>query len=444
MRKRIHSEFIGVAAVAILATLLLSVWVFYDLFQFQVLDDLKTYVNVVKDTINEEDLIREDQLYEDADIRFTLIREDGSVVYDSLADSDVMENHLGRPEIEEALEKGSGQAIRKSETLDKNTYYYALKLDDGDILRVAKEADSIWSILGTALPVIGVIALLIFGICVILARVLTKSLLYPIEKMAGDMENILEIKTYPELMPFITMIHSQHQDIMKNAKMRQEFTANVSHELKTPLTSISGYSELIETGMASDEDVRRFAGEIHKNSSRLLTLINDIIRLSQLDVEDQDISYTELNLYQLAEACVDMLQINAEKHDVILRLEGGPCTIYANRQMIDELIYNLCDNAIRYNNPGGSVIVRVGSEKEEGVLSVWDTGIGIPKVYQKRIFERFYRVDKSRSKSTGGTGLGLAIVKHIVSQHHARLELESEEGIGTKITVDFPKKIRQA
>ena len=154
---------------AILATLLLSVWVFYDLFQFQVLDDLKTYVNVVKDTINEENLIREDQLYEDADIRFTLIREDGSVVYDSLADSDVMENHLGRPEIEEALEKGSGQAIRKSETLDKNTYYYALKLDDGDILRVAKEADSIWSILGTALPVIGVIALLIFGICVILA-----------------------------------------------------------------------------------------------------------------------------------------------------------------------------------------------------------------------------------------------------------------------------------
>lgn len=149
------------------------------------LDDLKTYVNVVKDTINEEDLIREDQLYEDADIRFTLIREDGSVVYDSLADSDVMENHLGRPEIEEALEKGSGQAIRKSETLDKNTYYYALKLDDGDILQVAKEADSIWSILGTALPVIGVIALLIFGICVILARVLTKSLLYPIEKMAG-------------------------------------------------------------------------------------------------------------------------------------------------------------------------------------------------------------------------------------------------------------------
>ena len=263
---------------------------------------------MVKDTINEEDLIREDQLYEDADIRFTLIREDGSVVYDSLADSDVMENHLGRPEIEEALEKGSGQAIRKSETLDKNTYYYALKLDDGDILRVAKEAGSIWSILGTALPVIGVIALLIFGICVISGPGADQRAFYiPSRKMAGDMENILEIKTYPELMPFITMIHSQHQDIMKNAKMRQEFTANVSHELKTPLTSISGYSELIETGMASDEDVRRFAGEIHKNSSRLLTLINDIIRLSQLDVEDQDISYTELNLYQLAEACVDML-----------------------------------------------------------------------------------------------------------------------------------------
>jgi two-component system phosphate regulon sensor histidine kinase PhoR len=443
VRKRIHSQFIGIAAVAIIATLLLSVWVFYDLFQDQVLSDLETYVNVVKDTISEDELSENSRRYEEADIRFTLIQPDGSVAYDSMVDSETMENHRERPEVAQAMKEGSGSAIRKSETLDKSTFYYALKLDDGNVLRVAKEAGSIWSVLENALPVIGVIALLIFIACMVLAKILTRSLLYPIEQMAGDMENILEIKTYPELMPFITMIHSQHQDIMKNAKMRQEFTANVSHELKTPLTSISGYSELIETGMASDEDVRRFAREIHKNSSRLLTLINDIIRLSELDVEDMDVAYTELNLYQLAEACVDMLQINAEKHDVILRLEGGPCTICANRQMIDELIYNLCDNAIRYNNPGGSVIVKVYKEKDETVLSVWDTGIGIPKVYQKRIFERFYRVDKSRSKSTGGTGLGLAIVKHIVSQHHARLELESEEGIGTKICVYFPKNSKR-
>jgi two-component system phosphate regulon sensor histidine kinase PhoR len=444
VKKRIHGEFIGIAAAAIIATLLLSVWVFYDLFQYQVLDDLKTYAHVINDTVSEENLDDNSQVYEDADIRFTLIREDGTVIYDSTTDYTAMENHRERPEIREAMEKGSGSAIRRSETLDKSTFYYAMKLDDGNILRVAKEADSIWSILGNAVPVIGVIALLIFGACVVLARVLTKSLLYPIEQMAGNMDKILEIKTYPELMPFITMIHSQHQDIMENAKMRQEFTANVSHELKTPLTSISGYSELIETGMASDEDVRRFAKEIHKNSSRLLTLINDIIRLSELDVEDMDVAYTELNLYQLAEACVDMLQINAEKHDVILRLEGSPCTICANRQMMDELIYNLCDNAIRYNNPGGSVIVKVYKENQETVLSVWDTGIGIPKAHQARIFERFYRVDKSRSKSTGGTGLGLAIVKHIVSQHHARLELESEEGIGTKICVYFPKNTKRA
>ncbi len=439
MKKRIHSEFMGIAAVAIIATLLLSVWVFYDLFQDQVLDDLKTYADVIKGTVSQEELSENSSFYEEADIRFTLIQADGSVIYDSKADSDAMENHAERPEIAQAMEKGSAEAIRKSETMDRSTFYYALKLDDGRILRVSKEAGSILSILKSALPVIGVIALLIFGVCVVLARILTRSFLYPIEQMAGDMENILDIETYPELMPFITMIHSQHQDIMENAKMRQEFTANVSHELKTPLTAISGYSELIKTGMASDEDVRRFAGEIHKNSSRLLTLINDIIRLSQLDAESMDVAYTKLNLYQMAEACVDMLQITAEKHDVMLRLEGGPCTICANRQMIDELIYNLCDNAIRYNNPGGSVIVKVYMEKEETVLSVWDTGIGIPKVYQKRIFERFYRVDKSRSKSTGGTGLGLAIVKHIVSQHHARLELESEEGIGTKICVYFPK-----
>ena len=166
------------------------------------------------------------------------------------------------------------------------------------------------------------IALLIFAICVVLARVLTKSLVRPIEQMADDIENMDEIKTYPELTPFIAMIHSQHKDIMKNAKMRQEFTANVSHELKTPLTSISGYSELIETGMASEEDVRRFAREIHRNSSRLLTLINDIIRLSELDVEDMSVAFTMVNLYQLAEACIGMLQLNAEQHDVTLKLEG--------------------------------------------------------------------------------------------------------------------------
>ncbi len=230
---------------------------------------------------------------------------------------------------------------------------------------------------------------------------------------------------------------------MKTVNMRQEFTANVSHELKTPLTSISGYAELIENHMVSEHDKARFAGEIHRNANRLLTLINDIIRLSELDVSlDEVVQFEKMNLYPIAERCVDMLQVNAEKQDVTLSLEGEDGLIYANKEMMDELIYNLCDNAIRYNNAGGSVIVRLYQTPDSSmVLEVEDTGIGISKENQERVFERFYRVDRSRSKSTGGTGLGLAIVKHIVVQNHASLDLKSEGGKGTLIRVTFPPQV---
>jgi len=234
-------------------------------------------------------------------------------------------------------------------------------------------------------------------------------------------------------------IYKQHEDIMKSARMRQDFTANVTHELKTPLTSISGYSELIENGMATDADVVRFAKEIHNNSSRLLTLINDIIRLSELDAMDRSVAFEPINLYQIAETCVSMLQINAEKHNVHLTFWGEPVMVSSTKEMMEELLYNLCDNAIRYNNENGLVHVSVKQIGDSVVLSVKDTGIGIPKDHQERVFERFYRVDKSRSKSTGGTGLGLAIVKHIVVQSNAKIELDSEKGKGTEIRVIFPK-----
>ena len=197
---------------------------------------------------------------------------------------------------------------------------------------------------------------------------------------------------------------------MRNANMRQEFTANVSHELKTPLTSISGYSELIESGMASGDDAKRFAGEIHKSSQRLLTLINDIIRISELDATSSDETFESVNLYEIARSTVQMLELSAQKNGVIVNVTGRDLSIMADRQMIDELIYNLCDNAIRYNNPGGKVDISVYERVDEGkkavVVEVADNGIGISKENQQRIFERFYRVDKSRSKLTGGTGLG--------------------------------------
>lgn len=231
-----------------------------------------------------------------------------------------------------------------------------------------------------------------------------------------------------------------NKELLENAKIRQEFTANVTHELKTPLTSISGYAELIENGMASETDVKRFAQGIHSNANRLIILINDIIRLSELDSAEEKIDVEKLDLYAMAKTCAEMLEPSAEKHHVTIWASGEPCFIYANRMMMEELLYNLCDNAIRYNDVNGKVEVNVKKEKEQVVLSVKDTGIGISKEHQGRIFERFYRVDKSRSKSTGGTGLGLAIVKHIIVKHHAKLQVESEVGKGTVMQVFFEQE----
>ena len=218
---------------------------------------------------------------------------------------------------------------------------------------------------------------------------------------------------------------------------QREQIIQLSHKLKTPLTSISGYAELIETGMASEQDTVRFAHGIHNSANRLLTLINDIIRLSELDGTEEEADTELLNLHEMAQNCVEMLKMSAEKHKVTIALNGTECYVTANRQMMEELLYNLCDNAIRYNNPGGSVDVQTYAREGHTYLVVKDTGIGISKEHQERIFERFYRVDKSRSKSTGGTGLGLAIVKHIIAKSHAELELESEPGKGTTIRVIF-------
>ena len=256
-------------------------------------------------------------------------------------------------------------------------------------------------------------------------------------KESGNGAGFGEKTDYEELTPFIEMIKKQHQDIVESAQLRQEFTANVTHELKTPLTAISGYAELIETGMASEQDVVRFATGIHKSANRLLTLINDILRLSELD-SSQEMPVERLNLYQLATASVEMMGLSARKHQVSLEIQGEDSFVMGNKQMLEELLYNLCDNAIRYNNENGSIKVEVTSAGKQTVLTVQDTGIGIPKEHQERIFERFYRVDKSRSKQTGGTGLGLAIVKHIISRHNAGIELQSEVGRGTTVRVIFP------
>ena len=376
-------------------------------------------------------------------LRVTIVDKEGNVIFDNFADTKQMDNHKDRPEIDDALETGEGSCVRHSDTLAKNTFYYALRRPDGTVLRVGKESDSIYSILLEILPEIIAIIALIFVVSWIMTLLFAKSIIKPIQRMAEDMDSIEEENGYKELVPFIRKIKTQHEDIMKSAKMRQVFTANVSHELKTPLTSISGYAELIENGMAADDDVRRFAKEIHRNSKRLLTLINDTIRLSELDMTEKTIEFEDVDLYELAENCVSMLQINAEKHQVFLSLFGSSCHVCANKGMMEELLYNLCDNAIRYNKVDGSVKVILKNEEDCVKLQVKDTGIGIPQKSTDRVFERFYRVDKSRSKQTGGTGLGLAIVKHIVAKHNAKIDLSSELGKGTTITVIFPKNTLQ-
>ena len=401
---------------------------------------MKAYAHVIE-LLNIDDLaagIEKDPYNPiDDDLRITLIGTDGEVLYESLLNKDEMDNHNERPEIIEAREKGEGEAVRYSATSGTHTFYYAERLQNGNVLRIGRDSVSVNRIMVNTLVIVLVIALGILFVCMGISHYLTKKLVEPIEKLATNIMLVDENNVYEEIRPFVNTIKEQHVNIINNAQLRQEFTANVSHELKTPLTAISGYAELIGNGMTGKEDTIRFSNEIHSNANRLLSLINDIIKLSELDEADHQMEMERIDLYKLAENCVQMMQVTAEKQGIRLTLQGESTMAMANKRLMDEVFYNLCSNAIRYNKPGGSVTVTVGTKDERPFLSVADTGIGIPKECQERVFERFYRVDKSRSKSTGGTGLGLAIVKHIVAQHNAALHLDSELDEGTTIEIVF-------
>lgn len=433
-------ELLATAVFAILLTLLCALFVFYGVYRKQVIGDLKADALVMKNLHIFDDI---SDLHPDAydlnpdTLRITVVNANGSVIFDSNADFSVMDNHEGRPEILMAAKSGEGSGTRRSTTLDKNLFYYAIRLDNGRILRIAREGDNIFALTqNMMMTVVGVFVLLFF-FCIMMANYFTKNLVAPIEQMAENLSEPGTQAAYKELVPFMNKIRQQHEDILKSSQVRQEFTANVSHELKTPLTAISGYAELIASGMTNESDTEHFANEIHRSAERLQSLINDIIKLSELDNSDLKLEFEPIDLYTLATTCIDQMQIAAQKNEVTLLQEGGPVTINGNKTLIEELLYNLCSNAVRYNKKGGSVTVITGMKNQRPALTVRDTGIGIPKEQQDRVFERFYRVDKSRSKSTGGTGLGLAIVKHIVVQHEAQIELSSEEGVGTEVTVIF-------
>ncbi len=440
MRRKINRQLITIAILATVVTMALITMVFRQLLQQQIIEDLKAYAGLLK----KADLYQNTEIYvtdfKAQNVRITWIDGNGRVLGDTDANQDYMESHALRPEFQQAINNGEGIDVRVSETLEENTYYYAMQMEDGTILRVSKAAQNTWKIILSAVPGLLISLLLLIGICVVLARWFARSILRPLETLAANLDRP-EVKVaseYRELKPFVQTIRTQHENILRSARMRQDFTANVSHELKTPLTAISGYSELMETGMVQGEEVRHYAKEIRHNSNRLLALINDIIHLSEMDRIEYEAAMQQVNLAELVQHNMESLKISADQRNVSFRYVGEPAFVYGNAELLEELLWNLCDNAVRYNVEGGMVKVQVEKSKDRVNLKVSDTGIGISAEHQERIFERFYRVDKSRSKETGGTGLGLAIVKHIVAQHDAELILESRPGEGTRITVSFP------
>ena len=440
MKRKINTRLVLIAILAVLASTISTTIVYYNLFQRQIRNDLSVSAKLLKDThyfetsdINPDNI---DLSTDISELRVTWVDTDGTVLYDNDASTTALGNHSDRPEIQEAFENGVGECVRRSNTMNKNTFYYAVLLDNKTVLRVSTEAGSIWSVFLAVSPMIMLIVIIIVVVCIALSHMLTRQLIAPIEKMAQNMEDASMEPPYKELVPFASMIRKQHTDILSAAKARQDFSANVSHELKTPLTAISGYAELIEAGMVDEEKQKHFIQEIRKNAQRLLSFINDIIRLSELDRTDSQSTFDKFDLNEIVLECMEALDVNAKNRQVTLEYTGEKCNICGSKEMMRELTDNLVQNAIRYNKPNGSVWVEVhGGDQPR--LVVKDNGIGIPADEQQRIFERFYRVDKSRSKATGGTGLGLAIVKHIVEIHDAKLSLESELGQGTTITVNF-------
>ncbi len=439
MKKKINRYFIGTAIFSIVVTLLAVTAIFYLRLQTQVFSDLSVMAKLLADGETAADGNADSAgIYEELskDIRVTLIDADGTVLYDSIADSQTMEKHNDRPEILAAFRYGSGQEIRRSDTLSRSVFYYAVRMEDGNVLRVAKEAASVVWVLLSALPIVLIMSAALIAVCMLISHYLTKAIVTPIDTLVEDMDHVDEEGIYEELRPFIRKIRSQHEEILSAANIRQEFTTNVSHELKTPLTVISGYAELMEAGVVKEADIKHFSHEIGRSASRLLTLINDIIKLSRLDAGGYEEQLEITDLAVIAGDTVEMLSMNASRMGVEAVYQGcSSAKVRIGKELAEELAYNLIENAIRYNKPGGRVDVCVNEDRQGITFTVEDTGIGIPMEHQERIFERFYRVDKSRSKELGGTGLGLAIVKHICSLTGAELTLNSEEGKGTTVTV---------
>lgn len=485
--------------------------------------------------------------------RITLIDTDGTVLYDNQADPATMENHSDREEFQEASTAGAGEATRISDTIAEQTFYYAVKLQNGQVLRVAATTDSVFAAVLAVLPWILGVEVLVAVCTVLFSNFLTKKIVAPINRL--DLDHPADNEIYDELSPLLGKISRQNEVIAQQMKslrekqeeftsitenmsegflvldnntdilsyntsalrllgaeavpaeshvsalalnrsagfrsavdgalagkrseqlvrqggrccqvmanpvlrdgevegavvvilditereerenLRREFTANVSHELKTPLTSISGFAEIIKNGIVKPEDIPRFAGNIYEESQRLVTLVDDILNLSRLDEADVQLEREDFDLSSLARDVAGRLKASAKKNGVVITVIGDKAEINGVKSIVDEMVFNLVDNAVKYNKQNGRVTVTVDSSSDGTTLTVTDTGIGIPQADVDRVFERFYRVDKSHSKEIGGTGLGLSIVKHGAAFHNAKVSLQSTEGEGTTVRLVFP------
>lgn len=421
-------------------------------------EELREETDVVAAALNQasDDYVLLDQI-ELGDTRVTLVADDGTVLYDSDESPADMANHADRPEIAEALADGDGISERSSSTMGETMLYNAVRLDDGSVIRLSKRQEGYISIFFTLL-----IPLLCLGaVAALLAWAAAsreaKAIIAPLELVDLDHPKRNMENAYQEMVPMLERIENQRQELKRqmrvladNDRMRREFTANITHELKTPLTAISGYAELIGSGMvASEDDQRDFAMRIYKEAGRLTSLVNDILTLSNLDEAEHSADAAAasvlgtrepVDLPRMLDSVYQRLEGVAAKQGILLTVSSCPAVVEGVPRLLDELVYNLASNAIRYNKVDGSVLLACGLNSDERpYIRVSDTGIGIAEEEREKIFERFYRVDKSRSKARGGTGLGLAIVKHAAVFHNAELNVESELGEGTCITVTFPE-----
>ncbi len=549
MNKKIFRSSVAVALVVLLSSIVLILGILFQYFENQLQSELESEASYIAYAVEKQGLGYINN-FSNSSKRITLISPDGDVIADTSADEAGLGNHADRQEVIDALKNGKGKSIRYSNTLAEKTVYYAMKMDDGNVLRISTTQYTVAAIIMSLIQPILIVFVIAIVLSFVLSQKISKSIIKPINEL--DLDNPSDNEPYDELAPLLQKILKQKKTIEKQIKeaehkqeefrlitenmkegfivvdgkrnlltynrsalrllginknqpddivtlsndnlifvmdkalegnreksdlvindnyyslianpvfesdkvigaviliidvtesvkreqLRREFTSNVSHELKTPLTSISGFAEIMKNGGTPEAVITDFSSSIYDEAQRLISLVNDIIKISELDEKNVQTESEEVDLYKLSADIINRLKPVADKRNISLNLIGESTVVSGTEKILDEMIYNLCDNAIKYNVDNGMVDVMLSESNNHIKLTVRDTGIGIPQSEQKRIFERFYRVDKSHSKAIGGTGLGLSIVKHAAIYHNAEIKLKSEPGKGTTITVMFNK-----